>query len=97
MKRSSKSSFLPNMIVFPGGATDSFDKHSKWLEYFNCLGIEKHQLDGLGVVQSQRPFIYDRNHWVHQSGDHAEGPENLERFDISCIWDLVINIFLENS
>lgn len=79
MKRSSKASFMPNMIVFPGGTTEAVDCQSKWTQLFGALGIDKCQLDGLRPEQSQRPFIYDRNHWVHQSGDQKSYVEEIER------------------
>lgn len=80
MKRSKKAAFMANMFVFPGGGTNLVDKQSKWMDLFKTSGIRKHQLDGLRVVQTNRPFIYDRDHLVHKSGARPEGREDIERF-----------------
>lgn len=79
MKRSSKARFMPNMIVFPGGTSETVDTKHNWMQFFNANGIDKCQLEGLRPEQAQRPFIYDRKHWVHQSSDNAAEVEDIER------------------
>ena len=37
LKRSSKSSFMPNQYVFPGGVADNADFHPHWIEIFRFL------------------------------------------------------------
>jgi nucleoside diphosphate-linked moiety X motif protein 19 len=56
MKRSSKSKFMPNACVFPGGVVDSADFHNDWLHL-----LEDHNVDSLPqwTSQSQRPMIYE--------------------------------------
>lgn len=71
---------MPNMIVFPGGTFESVDGQSKWMQFFNGAGIDKRQLDGLQPEQLKRPFIYDRKHWVHQTGDQKTEAEEIERY-----------------
>nr|XP_039256880.1 nucleoside diphosphate-linked moiety X motif 19-like [Styela clava] len=56
LKRIAKSSFFPNAYVYPGGALDPADKHSRWIEIFQnidpqfCDNVEKeffvYQKDG---------------------------------------------------
>lgn len=43
LKRSSKSTFMPNMYVFPGGAAVNCDFSAKWLSVFQKLGAEIQQ------------------------------------------------------
>lgn len=38
LKRSSKSGFMPNAYVFPGGMVDSSDFSSEWLDIFKSFG-----------------------------------------------------------
>lgn len=40
VKRSSKSKFMPNMYVFPGGVAVNSDFSSKWLSVFSKLGVD---------------------------------------------------------
>ncbi|KAK3852148.1 hypothetical protein Pcinc_041253 [Petrolisthes cinctipes] len=44
LKRSTKNSFLPNMYVFPGGAVESSDFSSAWLDVFNKCGYSESKL-----------------------------------------------------
>ncbi|GFN99663.1 nucleoside diphosphate-linked moiety x motif 19 [Plakobranchus ocellatus] len=43
MKRSSKSKFMPNLHVFPGGVADDSDFSSRWLSVFQKLGKDVHK------------------------------------------------------
>lgn len=38
-KRSSKSAFYPNAVVFPGGTYEDCDSSEDWLNYFKSFGI----------------------------------------------------------
>lgn len=80
MKRSSHARFLPNMIAFPGGTTETVDGQHKWMQFFNAAGIDKRQLDGLQPQQLKRPFIYGREHWIHKTTDQKSEAEEIERY-----------------
>lgn len=68
LKRSSKSGFMPNAYVFPGGMVDSSDFSSEWLDIYKnftnspCFGLR-------GVTQSPetRPPIFATDRLKHGS------------------------------
>ncbi|KAM4602770.1 acyl-coenzyme A diphosphatase NUDT19 [Polymixia lowei] len=59
LKRSSKSGFMPNAYVFPGGLVDPSDFSGEWLEIFKAFGNKPNF--GLGSVRQSaetRPPIF---------------------------------------
>lgn len=38
-KRSKEAKFLPNAMVFPGGATSECDSHQCWTDHFKSFGL----------------------------------------------------------
>ncbi|XP_012723458.2 nucleoside diphosphate-linked moiety X motif 19 [Fundulus heteroclitus] len=62
LKRSAKSSFMPNAYVFPGGMVDSADFSSDWLDVFrsflNCPGFG---LRSVSQPAETRPPIFGTN------------------------------------
>lgn len=67
MKRSSKASFMPNVVVFPGGSIEEADCSPAWLNTFREFGMSVKQLDELRTKQTKRPFIFDADHSIHTS------------------------------
>lgn len=43
LKRSSKSKFMPNLYVFPGGVASDVDFSADWLQVFDLLGKDQRQ------------------------------------------------------
>ncbi|KAK7482260.1 hypothetical protein BaRGS_00026503 [Batillaria attramentaria] len=43
LKRSSKSKFMPNLYVFPGGVASDIDFSSEWIAVFDLLGKDQRQ------------------------------------------------------
>ena len=69
LKRSSKSKFMPNSYVFPGGLLSDTDHSEKWASiYSNALGLKlgsKLTPDNLGIsgVHSKKPAaMYNMNY-----------------------------------
>lgn len=59
-KRSNKSSFMPSVTVFPGGALEKSDETTDWLELYKTLGITNNKFDDLLKVQGPRASIYQQ-------------------------------------
>jgi len=58
LKRSSKSKFMPNAYVFPGGVSSSADFSSGWLDYFQSHGFHKTDLEQIVLKEgTDRPFL----------------------------------------
>lgn len=55
MKRSEKTSFMPNNVVFPGGMIEKQDETLEWLKYFKKNGLEK-KLEEFRIT-TDRPLI----------------------------------------
>ncbi|XP_055548179.1 acyl-coenzyme A diphosphatase NUDT19-like [Wyeomyia smithii] len=62
-KRTEKTSFMPNSIVFPGGAVDKQDESLQWNGLFARLGGKSHleQLENLTKIEGPRPFIFENS------------------------------------
>lgn len=58
LKRHQKSSFMPGLYVFPGGAIDPADANLKWLEYFTGFGLGDNRLASLIPRTISRPQIF---------------------------------------
>ncbi|CAH0558150.1 unnamed protein product [Brassicogethes aeneus] len=59
IKRSSKSGFMPNNYVFPGGNASSSDSDPKWLEIFQKAGYTKNELSGLMPKENVPSILRD--------------------------------------
>jgi len=57
VQRSSKSKFMPNAYVFPGGVISESDFSSDWLSLFNRFGVSKDDLEELILQNVERPFL----------------------------------------
>ena len=75
LKRSSKSKFMPNAYVFPGGVLSSADTSAGWLDLFRNLGYNKDDLEELVLKGVERPLLMK-----------AETDETLAR-DIALRYD----------
>ena len=61
MKRSNKSSFMPNSTVFPGGVKELSDSNAKWTQLYQRLGVPSKNLNDLSIVQDKnRPQIFNQ-------------------------------------
>nr|XP_029715029.1 nucleoside diphosphate-linked moiety X motif 19-like [Aedes albopictus] len=60
-KRTEKTSFMPNSIVFPGGAFDKQDENPKWNGFFSKMGLSGELLKNLSNVAGPRPFIFEND------------------------------------
>ena len=58
-KRSSKSSFMANAFVFPGGYVELADFSTKWWAVFEAAGMSRNELSRFGSdIQGSRPPIF---------------------------------------
>uniref|UniRef100_A0AAG5CVK9 Nudix hydrolase domain-containing protein n=1 Tax=Anopheles atroparvus TaxID=41427 RepID=A0AAG5CVK9_ANOAO len=57
-KRTEKTSFLPNHIVFPGGTFDPQDESPRWLSLFAQQGIPEEAVRSVATVSGPRPYIF---------------------------------------
>ncbi|XP_055637477.1 acyl-coenzyme A diphosphatase NUDT19-like isoform X1 [Toxorhynchites rutilus septentrionalis] len=60
-KRTEKTSFMPNSIVFPGGAYDKQDESARWVELFSRMNVPNNLLQALTKVEGPRPFIFEND------------------------------------
>ncbi|XP_058448288.1 acyl-coenzyme A diphosphatase NUDT19-like [Malaya genurostris] len=60
-KRTEKTAFLPNSIVFPGGAFDKQDENPQWKEFLSQMGVPSERLLQLSKVDGHRSFIFDNS------------------------------------
>ncbi|XP_049537784.1 acyl-coenzyme A diphosphatase NUDT19-like [Anopheles darlingi] len=67
-KRPEKSSFMPNSIVFPGGAFDKQDDSPAWNGLLKDRGVSPEALANLSNVAGSRPHIFC-----------TENPQELDR------------------
>uniref|UniRef100_A0A6B2EH88 Putative nucleoside diphosphate-linked moiety x motif 19 n=1 Tax=Phlebotomus kandelakii TaxID=1109342 RepID=A0A6B2EH88_9DIPT len=58
LKRSSKASFMPNGIVFPGGTLEDSDSSHEWLTLYRDLGVPDARIAQLSQISGQRSFIF---------------------------------------
>jgi len=72
LKRSSKSSFMPNAYVFPGGVLSKHDFSKGWMDLLKGNGISGSDLEELVLENKDRPFLM---------GDAS--PEEVVRRDIA--------------
>lgn len=92
MKRSAKAKFMPNGIVFPGGAIEKCDSEPSWLSLFASMGCNESHFKAIASDQKagSRPFIFDRLHRIHEGA----GATEIER-DISLRISAVRETFEE--
>uniref|UniRef100_A0A182JHK4 Uncharacterized protein n=1 Tax=Anopheles atroparvus TaxID=41427 RepID=A0A182JHK4_ANOAO len=57
-KRTAKTSFMPNSVVFPGGGFDRQDAALEWASFFNGRGVTAARLSSLTEVSGARPYIF---------------------------------------
>ena len=57
LKRSSKSKFMPNAYVFPGGVTDKHEFDKRWHELFNSCDIPSRPTTDLILKDVPRPLL----------------------------------------
>ncbi|XP_035905058.1 nucleoside diphosphate-linked moiety X motif 19-like [Anopheles stephensi] len=57
-KRTEKTSFLPNHIVFPGGSFDAQDDSLDWLKLFAKQSIPPEALETVSAISGPRPYIF---------------------------------------
>lgn len=60
MKRSKKTSFMPNGFVFPGGVVEKSDDSIDWIELYKKFGETDEKFAEITSVKGQRPFILQR-------------------------------------
>lgn len=60
LKRSSKSKFMPNAFVFPGGVISKEDFSSSWLDLFKNHGHNQDDLDALVLDGVDRPLLMEK-------------------------------------
>jgi len=61
VKRSSKSKFMPNALVFPGGVLADTDTSIGWLEFFREQGITKDDIEELVLQNVDRPMLMKKD------------------------------------
>ena len=71
VKRSSKSKFMPNALVFPGGVLADTDTSTRWLEFFREQGITKDDIDELVLQNVDRPMLMKKDVEVEIARDIA--------------------------
>ena len=57
LKRSSKSKFMPNAYVFPGGVLSQSDTSDSWLELFKNFNVNKDDLEEVTLSNVDRPLL----------------------------------------
>jgi len=57
LKRSSKSKFMPNAYVFPGGVISKSDLSKDWVDFFHVNGVHASDLELLAVGSDDRPLL----------------------------------------
>ena len=57
LKRSSRSKFMPNAYVFPGGVLAESDSSVGWLDLFLSQGYSEDDLEALVLTDVDRPFL----------------------------------------
>jgi nucleoside diphosphate-linked moiety X motif 19, mitochondrial len=60
-KRTEKTSFMPNSVVFPGGAIDDTDENSNWCSLFDKSGLSAEKLKNLEIQGVRPPIFYGNN------------------------------------
>lgn len=54
-----KTSFMPNNIVFPGGAVEKTDSNKNWSTWYKKFNINENCFKNLTIVQEKnRPVIF---------------------------------------
>ncbi|XP_053675698.1 acyl-coenzyme A diphosphatase NUDT19-like [Anopheles nili] len=67
-KRTAKTSFMPNSIVFPGGGFDKQDASIDWNSFFRDRNVSTSALENLTKVAGSRPYLF-----------HTESADLLDR------------------
>ena len=57
LKRSSKSKFMPNAYVFPGGVTDKYDMNRDWLELIKGCESPVRSIENMILKNVPRPLL----------------------------------------
>lgn len=60
LKRSSRSKFMPNAYVFPGGVLAASDSSVDWVELFHSRGYCEDDLEALVLKDVDRPFLMSK-------------------------------------
>jgi len=69
LKRSSKSKFMPNAYVFPGGVVSGADFQKGWTDLFKDFGYNDEDLEELVLKQVDRPMMMKTNHDEYMARD----------------------------
>ena len=80
LKRSSRSKFMPNAFVFPGGVSSDIDFSKEWKEYFGAHGVDTSDLHNLLPEGQDRPFLLEA-----QKTDPLEQLDRHISFRLSAI------------
>lgn len=69
MKRSSNATFMPDMVVFPGGVIEAADSRPAWMTFLRRNATENadKSYDSLRTTQQKRPFLFDNKHPIHRN------------------------------
>ncbi|XP_053663417.1 acyl-coenzyme A diphosphatase NUDT19-like [Anopheles marshallii] len=59
-KRTAKTAFMPNSVVFPGGGFDKQDASLGWESFFRDRKVPTSSLKALTEVDGSRPYIFQR-------------------------------------
>lgn len=57
LKRSSNSSFMPDVHVFPGGTVEKADSVQDWMHLFESCGINKNKFDVFNKSTNKAPIF----------------------------------------
>ena len=57
LKRSSRSKFMPNAFVFPGGVLSETDTSEEWVGLVRLLGYTQDDLEELVLKDVDRPLL----------------------------------------
>lgn len=99
MKRSSRASFMPNFVVFPGGAIEPADSRPEWLTSLRQMGVPDDRFAVLRTEQKQRPFIFDHTHPIHGGDENVSAIDRNISLRLSAIRETFeeVGIFIGQS
>ena len=60
LKRSSRSKFMPNAFVFPGGVLSASDTSEDWVTLYKALGYNEDDLTELVLKDVDRPLLMSK-------------------------------------
>lgn len=61
MKRSARSSFMPDTHVFPGGTLDKSDCSHEWLKLYKKFGVNESSFDHFKKIKYLCPIFDNKN------------------------------------